>query len=52
VPDTVLWPRDTWSDPAAYDAQARRLAQMFVENFSQYLDSVSDAVQAAGPRPV
>jgi phosphoenolpyruvate carboxykinase (ATP) len=34
VPDGVLDPRATWSDPKAYDAQASKLAGMFRENFS------------------
>ena len=51
VPDEVLIPRHTWSDPAAYDAQARRLADMFIENFKQFEDRVTAEVKAAGPRP-
>lgn len=33
VPSDMLNPRDTWSDKAAYDAQALRLRDMFRENF-------------------
>jgi phosphoenolpyruvate carboxykinase (ATP) len=51
VPAEVLKPRATWSDPAAYDAQARRLAAMFRENFARYEDQVGDEVKAAAPRP-
>ena len=50
VPTEVLWPRDTWADKDAYDARASQLAQMFVDNFKQYEDRVSEAVRAAGPR--
>ena len=50
VPDEVLRPRDTWSDPAEYDARARELAAMFVANFEAYADGVPDDVRAAGPR--
>jgi phosphoenolpyruvate carboxykinase (ATP) len=46
----VLRPRDTWSDPAAYDTKARELAAMFAENFEDYADGVAEAVRAAGPR--
>jgi len=51
VPAEVLWPRDTWADKAAYDARARQLAQMFVDNFRAYEDRVSAAVSGAGPQP-
>ena len=50
VPAEVLWPRDTWADKDAYDARARQLADMFVENFKQFEDRVSESVRAAGPR--
>ncbi len=49
VPDELLHPRRTWSDPAAYDAQAARLAQMFRQNFEQFRDQVHAAVREAGP---
>jgi len=50
VPAGVLSPRGTWADGAAYDAQARKLAQMFVDNFKTFAADVDAAVVAAGPR--
>ena len=49
VPDGVLDPRSTWSDGAAYDAQAAQLAGMFVANFEKFADAASAEVMAAGP---
>jgi phosphoenolpyruvate carboxykinase (ATP) len=49
VPDEVLQPRSTWSDPAEYDRVATTLARSFVENFQQYAPTVSPEVRAAGP---
>ncbi len=49
VPDDVLQPRGTWSDGAAYDAAAAKLADMFRSNFEQFADQVSDEIKAAGP---
>ncbi len=49
VPDEVLKPRGTWSDGAAYDAQAKKLADMFRSNFEQFEQHVDDAVRGAGP---
>jgi phosphoenolpyruvate carboxykinase (ATP) len=50
VPANLLDPRRTWSDPAAYDAQARKLATMFRENFEQFRAQVPASVAGAGPR--
>ena len=36
VPDGVLRPRDAWPDPAAYDAQAKKLADLFRTTYQQY----------------
>ena len=49
VPADVLDPRSTWSDKAAYDAQARKLAAMFVDNFKNFAGDVDAAVVSAGP---
>ncbi|MEO8295516.1 MAG: phosphoenolpyruvate carboxykinase (ATP) [Gemmatimonadota bacterium] len=49
VPEKILTPRDTWSDAAAYDAQAKKLAGMFHENFARFAGQVPDSVSNAGP---
>jgi phosphoenolpyruvate carboxykinase (ATP) len=51
VPDEVLNPRDTWADPAAYDARARELAEAFRKNFEQFADRVPPGVRESGPAP-
>ena len=50
VPDSVLRPRDTWADPAAYDEKAGKLAEMFADNFEKYEEQAGEAVRNAGPR--
>jgi phosphoenolpyruvate carboxykinase (ATP) len=50
VPADVLRPRETWSDRTAYDAQARKLSEMFRKNFERFGSLASDAVKKAGPR--
>jgi phosphoenolpyruvate carboxykinase (ATP) len=50
VPATVLRPRDSWSDPAAYDAQARKLAGMFRANFEKFAGSVDPRLKDIGPK--
>jgi phosphoenolpyruvate carboxykinase (ATP) len=49
VPAGILSPRSTWTDPAAYDEQARRLIGRFEENFEQFRGEVSAEIAAAGP---
>jgi phosphoenolpyruvate carboxykinase (ATP) len=41
VEGRLLDPRATWSDPQAYDAQARSLVEMFAANFARF-DQVAD----------
>ena len=50
VPAGVLDPRSTWADAARFDAQARKLAEMFRQNFRRFAEGVSDDVRRAGPR--
>jgi phosphoenolpyruvate carboxykinase (ATP) len=47
VDATLLNPRDTWADPAAYDAQAAKLEDMFSKNFAQYVPFIDEDVKAA-----
>ena len=50
VPDEILTPKNTWADPAAYDAQAAKLAELFNKNFEAYKEGSSDAIINAGPK--
>ncbi len=48
VPIELLNPKNTWSDPEAYEQQARDLAKRFVENFHKFSDARPEIV-AVGP---
>jgi phosphoenolpyruvate carboxykinase (ATP) len=50
VPPEVLDPRQGWADKAAYDQTARDLLSRFEENFTQFGESVGEAVKAAALR--
>ena len=50
VPANILKPRNTWSDPEAYDRQAGELAQLFNENFTKFSDDMPEEIIKAGPR--
>ena len=46
----LLWPRNTWTDKAGYDAQLKKLAGQFIENFKKYEDGTpAEVVQKGGP---
>jgi phosphoenolpyruvate carboxykinase (ATP) len=50
VPSEVLNPRAMWADSAAYDKQAKKLAQLFEENFGKFEAHAADAVKAVAIR--
>jgi phosphoenolpyruvate carboxykinase (ATP) len=45
----ILNPRETWTDKAAYDVQARALVDMFRANFEKFEVHVDADVRAAAP---
>lgn len=50
VDATILDPRATWADGAAYDAQAAKLVKLFIDNFAEFEAHVEAGVRAAAPR--
>jgi phosphoenolpyruvate carboxykinase (ATP) len=50
VPPQVLQPRSTWKNPADYDRQAGRLAELFKRDFATHFSAAPEAVRCAGPR--
>ena len=52
VPSSVLNPRNAWANKSAYDEQARKLSQLFFDNFKRFEGHVSDAVNAVAIRPL
>lgn len=50
VPTEILHPRTTWADANAYDQKANQLAELFIKNFSQYADGVTEDILSAAPK--
>ncbi len=48
VPPEILDPKNTWIDKDSYDLSAKKLAQMFVDNFKKFKDA-SPEIKNAGP---
>lgn len=49
VPAEILDPRNTWSDPSAYDQQLQNLARRFVDNFKRF-EGIDESIRQAGPK--
>jgi len=49
VDANILNPRETWADKDAYDRQAKKLVQMFIDNFAQFAEHVDEGVRQAAP---
>jgi phosphoenolpyruvate carboxykinase (ATP) len=50
VPASILQPANVWSDRAAYDNTGRKLARLFVENFSKYAGQTAEEIAKGGPK--
>jgi phosphoenolpyruvate carboxykinase (ATP) len=49
VPHEMLNPRQTWTDPDAYDHQARLLIDKFKQSFAEFAGEVDIKIANAGP---
>ncbi|MBA0909058.1 MAG: phosphoenolpyruvate carboxykinase (ATP) [Nitrosarchaeum sp.] len=49
VPSEILDPKNTWSDKNSYEISAKKLSQMFVENFKKF-QNVAPEIINAGPK--
>jgi phosphoenolpyruvate carboxykinase (ATP) len=49
IPAEILIPRNVWADKAAFDATAKKLADLFIKNFAAYEGGVGAEVKAARP---
>ena len=49
VPSDILDPKNTWIDKDSYDLSAKKLAQMFTENFTKF-NNVPQEIRDAGPQ--
>ena len=50
VPAEILNPRNTWADKAAYDAQLRKLAELFGKNVAKFHGLITEDILSAGPK--
>jgi phosphoenolpyruvate carboxykinase (ATP) len=51
VPKDVLNPRNVWADKNAYNEQARKLSQLFFDNFKRFEMHAHDSIKAVAIKP-
>ena len=49
INEQILDPKQTWHSESDYDAQAKKLVQMFISNFTKFESDVEENVKASGP---
>jgi phosphoenolpyruvate carboxykinase (ATP) len=49
VDSAILNPRETWADKADYDLTAKKLVNLFIENFAKFADHVDQGVKESAP---
>ena len=52
VPDSILQPKQTWENKEKFENVANLLAQMFIENFTDFSEGCTESVRNAGPKPL
>lgn len=50
VPSDILVPRNSWANQTAFDTSARKLADLFLENFKAYEKGTSNEIISGGPQ--
>ena len=50
VDSAILDPRSTWENHEAYDAMAKRLVSMFINNFEKFEHDVDGKVLESAPQ--
>ena len=49
IDSNILDPRNTWQNKDDYDRQAKKLVQMFIDNFVKFESDVEEQVRKSGP---
>ncbi len=50
VPSDILVPQESWADQTEFDKSARKLADLFLENFKKYQEGTSAEILSGGPK--
>ena len=49
---SILDPRSTWADSSEYDLQAKKLVNMFIDNFVKFESDVEEKIINSGPSQI